>query len=66
MPRTMQASALCIILPHHSQILFYLMRRAEITGWRFDVSLLMGGEGQKLQERRPEVVNVIGYPIISR
>ena len=33
-PRMIHASALCPILPQHSQILFCLMRRAAITGWR--------------------------------
>ena len=31
-PRMMQASALCPIIPQHSQLLFYIVQRAAITG----------------------------------
>ena len=40
-----QASVLCPILPQHFQILFYIMHRYVITGWRDDIQLLMEDEG---------------------
>ena len=41
----MQSSNLCPILPHHSKIIFCLMRRAEITVCRDAVSFFMEDEG---------------------
>ena len=64
-PRMMQASALRPILPQHLQIVFCLVRRAAITGWRDYVSLLIKYEELKWREHWPEVVNVVGAPIIS-
>ena len=46
-PRMMHASALCPILPQHSQINFCLMQRSAITGWRVAASLFLEDEGQK-------------------
>ena len=44
-PRTMQASALCPILPQHLQILFCLVRWSTMTIWRDTVWLFMEYEG---------------------
>ena len=63
--RMMQASDLCPILTQNFQILFYIMQISTTTGWRVDVLLLMEGEGPKLWESWPEVVNVVGALIIS-
>ena len=46
-PWMIQASSLCTILPQHSQIIFCLMRRYSITGWRVTIALLLEDEGQK-------------------
>ena len=54
------------ILPHVSQILFYLTQRADMTDWIVFVSFLVEDEVQKLQKRRPEEVKLVGDPIISR
>ena len=43
-----KASALCPILPQHSQIFLGQTRRAAITGCIVVVSLLMKDEGTKL------------------
>ena len=64
-PWVVHASALCPILPQHSQILFCIIRRAAITGCRVASSLFLEDEGLKLLEHWPEVVNGVGAPIIS-
>ena len=37
----------CPILPQNLQTIFFPMCRAAITGWRYDLSLLMKDEGSK-------------------
>ena len=59
-------SYFCPILPQHSQIIFCLTRRSEIPGRRVAASLLLEDEGPEWWEQWTEVVNVVGYPIISR
>ena len=46
-PRMIQASYLCPIIPQHQKILFCLVRRDTITVWRVAASLLMEDEGLK-------------------
>ena len=46
-PRMMHASDFCTILPHHSQIIFCLVRSAAITSCRVAASLLLEYEGPK-------------------
>ena len=40
-PRMIQVSALCLILPHNSQLVFCIMQIASITGWVVFLSLLV-------------------------
>ena len=65
-PQMMHASALCQILPQHSQIILCLVRRSAITWWRVATSLFLEYERLKWWECWPEAVNIVGDPIISR